>query len=188
VLESPYFIALLIFLARVCDVGLGTIRHAMIIRGLKPYAFVIAFFEALIWVFAVSRVIQTVQDPLTSIAFALGFASGTYVGMTIENFLKIGEQVIRVFTREGEAVTKTLRAEGYRVTVFDGHGRDGVVNLLFVQSRRRKVNRALAIARQSDPDSFMVIDDIRSVHMAHHSPRKGKDLLPVTPLVTPDKK
>ncbi|MCC5845366.1 MAG: DUF2179 domain-containing protein [Verrucomicrobia bacterium] len=187
-IDSPYFVALMIFAARICDVGLGTIRHAMIIRGLKPYAFLIAFFEALIWVYAVSSVLQSVQAPLNSMAFALGFASGTYVGMTIEDFLKIGEQVIRVFTRKGTLVTESLRAAGYRVTVFEGHGRDGVVHLLFVQSRRRKVGKAQQIARGADPDCFMILDDIRSVHMPNRNTRKGRDLLPLAPLITSDKK
>lgn len=186
--DSPYFIALMIFSARVCDVGLGTIRHAMIIRGLKAYAFLIAFFEALIWVYAVSRVMQSVQAPINSFAFALGFATGTYAGMTIEGFLKIGEQVIRVFTRTGEAVANQLREHGYRVTQFQGTGRDGTVHLLFVQSRRRKVSKALAITRNADPESFIILDDIRSVHVPNQMPRKGKDLLPLAPLVTSEKK
>jgi len=186
--ESPYFIAFLIFLARICDVGLGTLRHSMIIRGFKSYAFAVAFFEALIWVYAVSRVIQNLEDPVTSIAFSLGFASGTYVGMTLEEVLKIGEQVIRIFTRKGEKIAAALRGKDYRVTVFDGTGRDGVVHLLFVQSRRRRVKKAMKIAREADPDCFMVLDDIRAVHMAGNTTRKGRDLMPVGNLVTAGKK
>jgi uncharacterized protein YebE (UPF0316 family) len=153
-----------VFFARLCDVGLGTLRQTIVIRGRRRYAFTIAFFESLIWIYAVSRVISTVQDPLTSVAFALGFASGTFVGMTLEGLFKIGEQVIRIFSRDGLLIAKELRKEDYRVTVFDGSGRDGVVQLLFVQTKRRNIAKATAIARKTDPSCFIVIDDIRSVH------------------------
>ena len=186
--ESSIIIALTIFIARVCDVGLGTIRHALIIRGRKSYVFIIAFFEALIWVFAVSRVMTSIQDPLTSVAFALGFATGTFVGMTIESLLKIGEQVIRIFSTSGHMVAQRFRENDYRVTVFDGSGRDGVVQLLFVQVKRREVSRAMGIARDADPQCLILIDDIRSVHMAKPSDNGGGDLLSGPPLVTTDNK
>lgn len=173
---SSILIALTIFFARVCDVGLGTIRHALIIRGRKHYVFVIAFFEALIWVYAVSRVMSSIQDPLTSFAFALGFAAGTYAGMTIEGILKIGEQVIRVFSRSGHIVAQQLRDNDYRVTVFDGSGRDGAVQLLFVQVKRREVSRAMGLARRADPNCLIILDDIRSVHVANCSSGGGRGL------------
>ena len=186
--ESSIMIALTIFIARVCDVGLGTIRHALIVRGRKSYVFFIALVEALIWIYAVSRVMSSIQDPLTSIAFAFGFATGTFVGMTIENLLKIGEQVIRVFSTSGHIVSQRLRENDYRVTVFDGSGRDGVVQLIFVQVKRRDVSRAMGIARNADPRCLILIDDIRSVHMTQSSSEGGAVLLSVPPLVTTDNK
>ena len=158
-------IAVIVFLARVCDVGLGTLRHTLIIRGRRRYAFMIAFFESLIWIYAVSRVMTNVQDPLTSLAFALGFATGTYVGMSIEGFLKIGEQVIRIFSRNGEIAAEKLRENGYRVTT-DGNGRDGVVKMLLVQVKRKNVMKVTAMARKIDPNCFIIIDDIRSCQLA----------------------
>lgn len=186
--ESSIIVAITIFIARVCDVGLGTIRHALIVRGRKSFVFFIAFVEALIWIYAVSRVISSVRDPLTSVAFAFGFATGTFVGMTIENFLKIGEQVIRIFSTSGHVVAQLLRENDYRVTIFDGSGRDGIVQLLFVQVKRREVSRAMNIARNADPCCLTLIDDIRSVHMGKSSSEGGTDLLSVPPLVTTDNK
>ena len=183
---SSIVIVLTIFIARVCDVGLGTIRHALIIRGRKLHVFIIAFIEALIWVYAVSRVMSSIQDPFTSFAFAWGFATGTFVGMTIEGLLEIGEQVIRVFSKSGHLIAQRLREHNYRLTVFDGSGRDGIVQLLFVQAKRREVSRVMGIARHTDPDCLIIIDDIRSVHMAKRSSEGGTDLLSVPPLVTTD--
>lgn len=157
---STLFIALLIFLARVVDVSLGTLRHAMIIRGKRLPTFFIAFGESIVWVYAVSKVLENVTDPFTALAFAGGFASGTFVGMSIEKFIKLGEQIVRVFTVSGDAIADVLRTNGYRVTIIDGRGRDGLVNILFVQVKRKKAANILKTAREIDPSCYVVVDDI----------------------------
>jgi len=153
-------VALMIFAARVLDVSLGTFRQAMIIRGKRLYAFMLAFVESLIWVYAVSRVLQEISDPFTALAFAAGFATGTYVGITIERFFKIGDQIVRVFSVRGDEIAGILRENGFRVTVIDGRGRNGVVNILFVQVRRKQSGRILKVAREVDPGCYVVVDDI----------------------------
>ena len=154
-------LALVVFTARVFDVSLGTLRSVMIIREKRLVACLIAFVEALVWVFAVSKVLSDLSEPLPAFAFALGFSIGTFVGMSIQQLLKLGEQVVRVFTTAGEIVSATLRAQGFRVTEFMGRGRDGEVSLLFVQVRRRDVKKVLGIARKNDARCYLVVDDIR---------------------------
>ncbi len=169
---SQVLVALTVFTARVADVSLGTFRHAMVIRGKKYHALLIAFVESLIWIFAVSRVLTGITEPVTALAFALGFAVGTFVGISIEDAFKIGDQVVRVFSSEGAAIAARLREEGNRVTSFEGSGRDGTVQLLFVQARRRDVAKICAIARSSDPRCYLVIDDIRAATYGTSSPGK----------------
>lgn len=169
---SSLITAAIIFFARVCDVSLGTFRHAMVIRGKKSIAFGLAFVESLIWVYAVSRVLSQISDPLTAIAFALGFATGTWVGISIEGFFKIGEQAVRIFTPHGEELATTLRDKGYRVTVFDGSGRNGPVNMLFVQIKRRGARAVVALARSLDPACFVVVDDVNDTSSAWVPVRK----------------
>lgn len=164
--RAHLLIAFVVFLARIADVSLGTLRHVMIIRRKKLYAVCIAFFEALIWVFAVSKVLTAMTDPVTSIAFALGFATGTFVGMTIEGFFKIGDQALRIFSLHGDAISEYLRNQGFRVTVFEGKGRDGGVKMIFMQVKRRTVKKIFDYARKIDPVCFMVVDDISKAYTA----------------------
>jgi len=159
--NESLMLALVIFAARVVDVSLGTIRHAMIVRGKRFITFCIAFLESLVWVFAVSKVLSDLSEPMTAFAFALGFATGTFVGMTIENLLKIGDQVVKVFSSKGKEVAALLRDAGFRVTEFEGRGRDGQVILLFVQVRRRDAKKVLQAARSFDKNCYLVIEDIR---------------------------
>jgi uncharacterized protein YebE (UPF0316 family) len=151
----------LIALARVGDVSLGTIRTVFVVQGRRGVAFVLGFCEVLIWVVVVSQVITNLSHPAYAIAYALGFATGNYVGMTVERWVAVGMQVLRVFTRQGQAVAQALREAGFRVTVFDGHGRDGPVYLLFIQTRRRDMGKVVSQAEAIDPECYYVVDDIR---------------------------
>jgi uncharacterized protein YebE (UPF0316 family) len=159
--QESLLLAGLIFVARVFDVSLATFRHAMIIRGKRLLTFWIAFFESLIWVFAVSKVLSDLSDPITALAFALGFATGTFVGITLESMLKIGDQVVKVFSSMGREVAAALRDANFRVTEFTGQGRDGEVILLFVQVRRRDSQKVLKLARTVDANCYLVVEDIK---------------------------
>ena len=160
------FTTLLIFFARVTDVSLGTIRTIYVIRGQRSAAWWIGFFEVLIWVIAVSRVINELDRPVYAISYALGFATGNFVGVTIEQQLAMGNRVVRVFTRHGDAIAAVIREAGFGATVFDGRGKDGRVELVYIEVPRREVKRVAAMVRAVDPSCFYVIDDIREASTA----------------------
>ena len=153
---------LLIVLARVTDVALGTIRTITVINGLRSMSFLLGFFEVLVWILVVSQVIQKVhENPLYPVAYALGFATGNFIGITVERRIAFGHQVVRVFTRNGPELVRTMREDGYVVTEFTGKGRDGPVDMLFIETERKSTRELLARARQLDPNCFVVVDDIR---------------------------
>lgn len=164
----------LIVLARIADVSLGTIRTVSVINGHRGASWLLGFFEVLIWVLIVSKVIGEVQEnPVYAGAYALGFATGNFIGITIETRLAFGEQVVRVFTRRGREVAEALRRAEYGVTIFEGHGRDGPVEMLFVETRRRRARDVSTIARRIDPKCFLVIDDVRTSSTAWGTQQSG---------------
>lgn len=162
---------ILIVLARIADVSLGTIRTIQVVQGRRALALLLGFFEVLIWITVVSRVIGgAAQIPLYAVAYAFGFALGNYVGMTIEAKLAMGHQAVRIFTRIGPELAAALRETGLVITQFDGYGRDGPVQELFIQIGRRNVARVLEQARQLDPECYYVVDDVRMAASARHRP------------------
>ena len=152
---------LLIVLARMTDVSLGTLRTVFIVGGHRFVAWMIGFVEILIWVVVVSRVIANLDNFYYALAYAFGFAMGTYIGMTIERRLAIGEQVVRIFSRQGEKLATVFRAAGFGVTVFDGRGKDGPIQLLFIELPRRKVPRLETWLEDLDPGCYYIVDDVR---------------------------
>jgi uncharacterized protein YebE (UPF0316 family) len=161
-MSSVLLTCVLIVVARVADVSLGTIRTIMTIQGRRALAISLSVFELLIWVFVVSRVIRDIgEQPAYGLAYALGFALGTFVGMTIEQRLALGRQVVRIFTRQGPEMAAAFREAGYVVTQFDGYGRDGPVQELFIEVGRREAHKVVAQARTLDAKCYYMVDDIR---------------------------
>ena len=73
---SLMIIPLMIFLARIADVTFGTIRIIFISRGVKNLATIFGFCEIMIWLFAISQIIQHVSNFVYYMAYASGYAKG----------------------------------------------------------------------------------------------------------------
>ncbi|MBX3379070.1 MAG: hypothetical protein KF805_03165 [Phycisphaeraceae bacterium] len=157
----------LIVVARIGDVSFGTMRMVAVISGHRGLAWLFGLIEMIIWVFVVSAVIAHIRtEPAYAIAFAVGAATGNYVGMTLQRWLPFGDQVVRIFTRKGTALFDDLRRKDFGVTEFKGVGRDGAVSMLFVQVRRARAALVVRDARKLDPACFYTIDDIRVANAA----------------------
>jgi uncharacterized protein YebE (UPF0316 family) len=169
--------AFLVFCARLGDVSLGTMRLILVVSGRRGLAWLCAFCEVAVWVVAILAVLSNLSEPIVAVGYCLGYATGTFLGMTFERHIKLGEQVVRIFTSRGDDVAHGLRLAGYRVTSFKGQGRDGPVDLLFIQAPRRKAEEAVQAARNIDTQCFYVIDDVRTAAVARAS--AGTPLHPV---------
>jgi len=155
---------LAIFIARICDVSLDTLRIIYVSRGLKFLAAQIGFFEVLIWLMAISQIISNLTNPLLYIAYASGFAMGNYIGIFIEEKMAIGTVVIRIITqRDAKQLIEVLKSEGYGVTYADAQGALGPVKIIFTIIKRKDVASVLKIINRLNPQAFYTIEDIRSV-------------------------
>lgn len=154
--------SILIFAARVADVTLGTLRTMTVVRGRRRTAFILGFLEVIIWVFAVARVIDNLQNPVVAVSYALGFATGSVVGMTVERYFVMGQRVVRIFSAKGAQIAADVRNAGLKVVQFQGESTTGKTELLYIEARGRKTDEVLAIIRRIDPECFYVVEDVRA--------------------------
>lgn len=156
---------LLIFLARIMDVSLGTIRIIFVSRDLKYLAPFVGFFEVLIWLLVIRQImLSDGNNAACIVAYAAGFASGTFVGMYLENLLSFGRVLIRVITRkEAGELVKYLRSSGYGLTCVNATGATGPVKLVFSVVERHDIPRIVQIIKQFNPNAFYTIEDVRFV-------------------------
>jgi uncharacterized protein YebE (UPF0316 family) len=128
---SALLSASMIFALRVTDMTLDTLRVLVMMRGRRKIAWVLGFFQASIFVIAITNVLSNLDNPLNILGYAAGFATGIVVGMAIEERLAIGHVQLSIISPgRGAALAERLRAEGYAITEISGRGKDGVVTML----------------------------------------------------------
>lgn len=159
--ESPYLTFFLIVAGRVTDVSLGTLRTVAIVQGRRATAFLLSLVEMAIWVMVIGQVVRSLDRPIYAVAYAIGFALGTWAGITLEGRLSPGRQVLQLFTRQPERLSSELRKRGFGVTQFDGSGRDGPIAMLFVEAPRRRMREVLTTIHKLEPGCFYVLNDVR---------------------------
>ncbi len=165
---------LLIFLARICDVSMETIRVIYISKGIKYLAPIIAFFEIVIWLLAMEVVMRDLTNIANFLAFAFGFAMGTYIGLVIEEKLSIGMVIMRIVTTEesNDEIVSFMQSENYGITMLDAKGSRGNVRIILSLVNRTDVARITERIRSTNPHAFFSIEDVRYVNEGVFRPKK----------------
>jgi uncharacterized protein YebE (UPF0316 family) len=175
---------LLIFLARICDVSIGTMRIIFVSKGKKYVAPILGFFEVLIWITAISKIMQNLDNYVNYIAYAAGFATGNFVGMIIEEKLAVGFQMIRVFTyQNGPGLVQNLNTGGFGATSVEAHGAKEKVHIIYTIVQRTELQRVLNIIDEFNPKSFYTIEDVRTVNEGIFPARKRNGIFPFTGVI-----
>lgn len=158
-------IPILIFLARICDVSISTIRIIFVMSGRRNIAPFLGFFEALIWLLAIGQIISNIDNGFSYIAYASGFAVGTYVGMYIEEKLAIGRVVLRLITKEPvDELLSFLTENEYRYSILDAQGKTGKVNVVFLVLKRENLNHLTEAINRYHPSAFYTIEGVKMVN------------------------
>jgi uncharacterized protein YebE (UPF0316 family) len=184
-LFSYVILPLLIIVARISDVSFGTLRIVMVSKGQKLIAPVLGFFEVVIWLITMSKVIQNIDNWVAYVAYGLGFACGNYIGLIIEEKLAVGIVRLQIITRtNADQLIVKLRESGYGITHHEANGSEGKVAVIYSIIKRTNINRVITLIREYNPQAFYSIEDVRSVSKDVYSPslpistlsrwRKGK--------------
>ena len=156
---------LFIFLARIFDVSLGTLRIIFVTKGMRSVAPFVGFFEVLIWLLAISRIMQDLDNWVSYVAYAGGFATGNFVGMYLEERLAIGHEMIRVITRkDATSLIEKLRDMGYGVTSVKAEGIEGEVAIIYIIARRRMIGEVLDKINYFNPRALYTVESIKYVN------------------------
>ena len=172
-------IPILIFIARLLDVSLSTVRQILIMKGMRKLVPPIAFVEVLIWLVAITQVMQSLSNIAGYLGWAFGFAAGNYLGMVIEEKVALGHQVVRIITQHKSPELKdALTSNLYGLTKVTAQGSQGPVDIFFVAVERKRIPKLLKTIRECDPDVFYTVEDIRSMGSATFSRPMPATMLP----------
>ncbi|MFA5480046.1 MAG: DUF2179 domain-containing protein [Candidatus Muiribacteriota bacterium] len=168
-LASPWYayglLPFLIFISRLIDVSLGTLRVIFISKGLRNISAILGFFEVLIWILAIGQILQNLNNALCYIAYAGGFATGNYIGIYAGEKISIGRNIIRVITAKNNIhkLADYLRERKIGFTVMDAVGGQGPVKILFIVTEKQFVEKILEKIKEFNPKAFYTVEDVQNV-------------------------
>jgi len=161
----PYFLLpFLIFLARITDVTLGTIRIVMISKGHKMWAPLLGFVEIFVWLMAMTKIFENLDNWLCYVAYAGGFGAGNFIGLMIEEKLAVGIVKIQIITRKkADKLIENLKNEGYGITYHEARGSNDLVSIIYSIIKRHEIKKVENIVKSTNPKAFYSIEDVKSV-------------------------
>lgn len=163
-----FFLCLKIFFVRILDVSLGTIRSIVTIKGKIMVASIIGFIELFVWFVIVKEALNTDNNSIfIAISYALGFATGTYIGGIVsDRFIKgkLGVQIV-LSSKDNELV-KRIREEGFAVSVIDVKGKNWLDSkyMLFIQIDSDRYDDLTSLVKSLDKQAFIVVNETKYVH------------------------
>ena len=160
---SFIILPLLIFLARICDVSINTIRIIYMLGGRRFTATLLGFVEAFIWLLVIRQIFQHLDNWLCYVAYPAGFATGVYVGMIIEERIAYGKVIVRIITRKDiTALIEYLLKKQFRFTRVSAEGPEGSENLVFTVLNREDLDGLLTTLKEILPTAFYTIEKVKA--------------------------
>ena len=158
------FLCLKIFIIRIIDVSLGTVRTMVTVKGKNSIAALIGFIEMLIWFIVVKEAMNDSNSSiLIAISYALGFATGTYIGGYISGRFIKTNLTLQVISTKYEKLIEKLRKSNYAVTVIDIEGKNDTSKMLMLQIPSSKLEAIRNIITKIDRKAFVMVDETKYV-------------------------
>lgn len=165
--------ALVIFCLRCVDVSLGTLRLILTVQGRRTLAAVIGFVEVSVFITAVATVVRGPLDPFRILGYGAGFAAGTYLGLTLDRRLRLGDVVVRVISRTHHEMVEELTGAGFGVTWVEARGgRGSEVGIVFSVAHRKRLPELLERVHSVDANAIASVQEVRQQFHGYFAPKR----------------
>jgi uncharacterized protein YebE (UPF0316 family) len=162
-------VPVLIFLARIGDVSIGTVRIIFVSKGYRYLAPLIGFFEVFIWLLAMTKILQNLDRWYYYLAYCAGFATGNYIGIILEEKIAIGYTAVRVISHiEAHELIQQLQDAGYGVTYHTAQGSTGMVDVIYTIIKRSELPALVSLINQFNPKAFYTVEELKTVNQGIH--------------------
>ncbi|MBD3297950.1 MAG: hypothetical protein GF341_04785 [candidate division Zixibacteria bacterium] len=159
---QPVLVSVLIFCARIADVAIGTMRIIVVGRGMRWTASLLGFVEVLIWLVAIGMVIQNLHTWVNVLIYCAGFATGTFVGMTIERRFEMGQVMVRIVVPHlGEELVDRMSELSISPTHVDAKSPEGPVRLIYLVVKRKMLRKVVHAIHTQEPGAWYSVEDVR---------------------------
>lgn len=155
----------LIFMAKVIENTLGTLRLIIVANGKKVSGAILQGIIAIIWAISAGIVIVDVnKDMLKIIFFALGSLVGSYIGSLIEEKIALGSSIITSIINEKDAllIIRTLRKKRYVVSTINI---DNKKRTIAIMVHRKRIKNVSNIIKKIDNNAVIIAQSINPISL-----------------------
>ncbi|WP_018664455.1 DUF2179 domain-containing protein [Heyndrickxia acidiproducens] len=164
-LHNSVVMVLIILVVNIIYVSFSTTRMILTLKGYRYIAAFVSMIEVVIYIIGLGLVLDNLNQIQNIIAYAVGYGIGVMAGMKIEEKLALGYITVNVITTTGELnLAKSLRDEGYGVTTWDAHGREGDRTALQVLTPRKYELKLYQQIKTLDPKAFIIAYEPKTIY------------------------
>lgn len=149
-----------IFISRIIDVTLGTLRTMFVVKGNKILSSILAFIEVLIWFYAARAALVNYDNSfLIAIFYSLGYATGTYLGTLLNEILIDGVYNVQVISSKisSNDILK-VRSNNFGVSVLKTIDNK---KILYLSINKKRYKECIKLIRSLDSNSFIAVNDAK---------------------------
>lgn len=157
------FIYCLIFISKIIENALATLRLIVVANGKKILGAILQFCIAMVWILITGMVVINItKDPLKIIFFALGSFVGSYVGSLIEEKLAMGHNLITcIIDDKKNNLYKIFDRKGYSVSKIKCEKNNKEKDILLITVPRKKKHHVLSIIREFDQNAIIISEVVK---------------------------
>lgn len=155
------FIYFLIFIFKVLENTLSTLRIIVVANGRKLLGSILQGVIALVWAFSTRLVVVDVlKDSFKVVSFTLGSLVGSYIGSLIEEKIAMGTNMLTAVIDKSYSskIIRSLKKQKYDVIVLNGKRKDEFKNILFIMVKRKKRNDVIKLIKNIDSNSTVIVE------------------------------
>ena len=155
------FIYIFIFLAKIIENAIATLRLIVVSNGKKMLGAVLNFIISIIWLISTSLVVVDFKDPIKIIVFALGSFLGSFIGSLMEEKIAIGSNMLFTITSldKTDLIKNELSNLKYNTYVLNSNDK----NILIIMVLRKNRKQVLDIIKQIDNEAIIISETAREL-------------------------
>ncbi len=149
---------ILIFISKIIENALGTLRLIVVANGKKVLGAILQFCISLVWVLVTGVVVTNVtKDPIKIIVFCFGSLVGSYIGSYIEEKMALGYNLVTCITdNEDDYLYKTLERKGYNLVKIRGIKSNNIKDIFMITVSRKKTHHVINIIKDYDANATII--------------------------------
>ncbi len=160
----PVAVCFIVCAAKIIEITIQSLKTCMMVKGERLKAAGLGFIECVIWGLAISTIIGTLgNDLLLLLFYCVGYATGLFLGSTIENKLALGTSNLEIIANDDSTwkITGYLKEHSMGYTVFEGHGSTDKMNMIFIVLARKEAGKVLKeLRRECDNKLFVAVSEV----------------------------